>query len=40
MSANRYINSTVENFNGGSVRRSDLVPAIVFSVAVGCPLSR
>lgn len=28
------INSVVDNFNGGSVGRDDLAPAIVFSVAV------
>jgi hypothetical protein len=33
-STNNNINSTVDNFNGGTVDRDDLAPAIVFSVAV------
>ena len=31
---NQNIDSVVDNFNGGIVRRNDLAPAIVFSVAV------
>jgi hypothetical protein len=35
---NTNINSVVDNFNGGSVGRDDLAPAIVFAVAVGSAL--
>lgn len=35
---NTNINSVVDNFNGGSVGRDDLAPAIVFAVAVGSVL--
>jgi len=31
---NRNIDNVVNNFNGGSVQRNDLAPAIVFTVAV------